>query len=248
MQTKLKFRHIFPEPHKEKYEQVKPATASSDANLMESNGKYLAFSWQVGGGGSLVVLPNDKTQRLPPNPPHLRGHTGPIQDQDFNPFNDNMIATCSDDTTVRVWEFPEELTEDVTEALVVLQGHGRKVNFVEYHPTAEHILASASMDATVKVWDVEKQKEALSITAPEAYFSLEWNHNGSLIGVATRDKTARIGDPRAQKWTEDFASHDGPKAHKFCWLGTTGLALTCGFSKTYEREFKVWDLKNLKEP
>lgn len=249
MQSKLRFRNVYPDIAKEKYDQVQPATSSSDSCLIKGNPKYLSFAWKAGGGGSLAVLDINKPQRLPPIIPLIKGHTGAIQDQDFNPFNDNVIATSSDDTTLKIWEIPEDFSKDVTESLVTLQGHGRKVNFVQWHPTTDQVLASASNDSTVKVWDVEKQTDALTISAPDAnYWSLAWNTNGSLLGTAAKDKMTRIGDPRAQQWVSDVLSHEGSRAQKMTFLGDTGLILTVGFAKTHDREFKVWDLKNLKEP
>ena len=178
MHTKLKYRHIAPEVHKIKYEEVKAAGSSNDSCLVKSNGKYIAFSWGTSGGGSLAVLPYDKPSRLPPSFPMIRGHHAAIIDHDFYPFNDNLIATASDDSHVKVWQIPEEFTEDLKEPVANLQGHNKKVNFVQYHPTAEHTLASASLDLTVKVWDIQKQAAALTIEgAADSFFTLEWNHN-----------------------------------------------------------------------
>ena len=249
MQSKLRFRNVYPEVHKEKYEQVQPATSSSDSGLIKGNTKYLSFAWKAGGGGSLAVLDLNKPQRLNPVIPLIKGHTGAIQDQDFNPFNENIIATASDDTTVKIWEIPEVLDKDVTDSLVTLAGHGRKVNFVQFHPAADQILASASGDSTVKIWDVERQKDAFTLTAPDQnYWSLAWNVDGSLIGTTAKDKQTRIGDPRTEQWAHEFLSHEGSRAQKMTFLGDTGLVLTVGFAKTTDREFKLWTLKNTKEP
>ena len=47
--------------------------------------------------------------------PRFDAHSGDILDIQFNPFDDNMIATCSDDTTVKVWEIPEGERLDLPE-------------------------------------------------------------------------------------------------------------------------------------
>jgi coronin-1B/1C/6 len=39
--------------------------------------------------------------------PLVKGHSGPIMDMDFSPFHDNMLATASGDTTLRLWQMPE---------------------------------------------------------------------------------------------------------------------------------------------
>ena len=53
-----------------------------------------------------------------------------------------LIASCSEDTTVKVWGIPEDgFKETETEALITLQGHGRKVTLLRFHPTANNVLA-----------------------------------------------------------------------------------------------------------
>ena len=53
-----------------------------------------------------------------------------------------LIASCSEDCTVKVWGIPEDgFTETETEALIDLSGHGRKVTLLRFHPTASNVLA-----------------------------------------------------------------------------------------------------------
>lgn len=53
-----------------------------------------------------------------------------------------LVASCSEDTTVKVWGIPEDgFSETETEALINLQGHGRKVTLLRFHPTANNVLA-----------------------------------------------------------------------------------------------------------
>ena len=35
------------------------------------------------------------------------GHKGPVLDVQWNPFNDNEIASCSEDCTVMLWNIPD---------------------------------------------------------------------------------------------------------------------------------------------
>ncbi len=71
-------------------------------------------------------------------------------DVKWNPFNDNIIASASDDATVKIWYIPDGgLTANLSEWLVDLAGHKRRVGFLEWHPTAENVLATVSFDHTV---------------------------------------------------------------------------------------------------
>ena len=51
-------------------------------------------------GGSFAVIPHDTTGKLPDNLPVMNGHTAAVLDTDFNPFNDNIIASASEDCKV----------------------------------------------------------------------------------------------------------------------------------------------------
>lgn len=55
-------------------------------------------------------------KRLDATLPLIKGHSGPVVDFDFSPFNDNLLATASEDGTVKLWVIPEEgITKDVKE-------------------------------------------------------------------------------------------------------------------------------------
>ena len=89
------------------------------------------------------------------NTPVYKGHTGALQDLDFSPFHDNMLATASADATLRLWAMPEgSLTERTDQAAAVLKGHSKKVMLMQWHPSAEFTIASAGQAGGVRIWDV----------------------------------------------------------------------------------------------
>ena len=60
--------------------------------------------------------------------PLYRGHTAAVLDTDFANFNDNVIASCAEDSKVMIWNIPDELGEpespDITPA-ATLSGHSK---------------------------------------------------------------------------------------------------------------------------
>jgi len=249
MKAKLRFTTLFPNTPKEKFEDVRTSTSTLDACLIKGNSRYAAVSWTSSGGGALAVLDTNTPRRLPHTFPMIRGHNGVIMDFDFYPFNENLIITCSEDTTLRLWNIPEDFTEDVTEPLAKLSGHSKKVNLVQFHPAAESIVASAGFEGNVKVWNVETQSALFTIKgATDSFSALDWNYNGSQILTASRDKNIRIGDPRTQSWVQEFKGHEGSKPQKAIWLGSDDYIATVGFAKNHSREMYLWDAKNLSKP
>ena len=56
------------------------------------------------------------------------GHKKPVLDVTWNPFNDNEIASCSEDCTVKLWDIPDEgLKENLAEFKMDMAGHMHKV-------------------------------------------------------------------------------------------------------------------------
>lgn len=69
-------------------------------NLEASGGKLLFKIFEIFIGGAFAVLPHNMTGKLPDNMPVVNGHGGAVLDLDFNPFNDSVIASASEDSNV----------------------------------------------------------------------------------------------------------------------------------------------------
>ena len=141
--------------------------------------------------------------RLDPEHGKVSGHTQDVLDIAWNPFDDNMIASSSEDTTVKIWEIPDKGLgkENLSEPLLTLSdSHQRKVHQVLWHPVASNILLSASTDPLIVIWNLETGEAAIEIDChPDHIYSVSWNTNGSLIATTCKDKKIRIIDPRKGK-------------------------------------------------
>jgi coronin-1B/1C/6 len=244
-----KLRHVYGEEQKQRFEELRPSTLTSEGHLVKSNGSFVAFNWNISSGSALCVLGINETGRLPQGHALIKGHSSNILDFDFNPFNGQQILTSCEDTFIRLWEFPAAgLQEDIVEPLAVLRGHGRKVGLVTFNPAAAYICASSSFDYTVKVWNIETATAAYSVgPLTETCLSLAWDPTARLLGTTWRDKRARVIDPRSQLIAQEFQAHEGGKASKFCWINeSTGF--TCGFSKQSERQYCLWDIRDTTRP
>eukprot|EP00403_Amphidinium_massartii_P016771 CAMPEP_0178428024 /NCGR_PEP_ID=MMETSP0689_2-20121128/30057_1 /TAXON_ID=160604 /ORGANISM="Amphidinium massartii, Strain CS-259" /LENGTH=453 /DNA_ID=CAMNT_0020049769 /DNA_START=51 /DNA_END=1412 /DNA_ORIENTATION=+ len=247
-----KFRHVFAEASKERYDDIRLSSKSTESPGIRGNSKFFVFTWDSGGGGSLAVVPNTKLGRLPRDLPLITGHSGPVLDFEFNPFADNMLASASEDLTVKLWNIPDEgLKAHMKEPLASLEGHGKKVSFCHFNPCVDGILASSSFDMTCKIWSLQEQDEAMSVAVPDQVWSMKWSYFGNLLAATCKDKKMRILDPRAKDWVHESKSHDGVKATKVEWIGSTSSPtdpqriVTTGFSQQAERQIGIWDLRKL---
>ena len=65
-----------------------------------------------------------------------------------------LIASASEDCTVKVWQIPDGgLSRTMTDCVVELVYHQRRVGIVLWHPSAQNILLSCS-DNNVCIWNV----------------------------------------------------------------------------------------------
>ena len=73
----------------------------------------------------------------------VSGHKAAVLDIEWCPHNDDVIASGSEDTTVKVWQIPDGgLVTNLTEPIVSLAGHQRRVSLIRWHPTAQSVLLS----------------------------------------------------------------------------------------------------------
>ncbi|NWS46289.1 COR2B protein, partial [Probosciger aterrimus] len=195
-----------------------------DNHFCAVNASFLAIVTESAGGGSFLVIPIEQTGRIEPNYPKVCGHQGNVLDIKWNPFIENIIASCSEDTSVRIWEIPEGgLKRNMTEAVLELYGHSRRVGLVEWHPTTNNILFSAGYDYKVGPFQPNPCRGSLSTTDGGA---------GTAMGAAVLQE----------------ASCKNHRVNRVVFLGSTKRLLTTGVSRWNTRQIALWDQEDLTMP
>lgn len=243
-----KFRHVYCDTPKPEacFQNLRLSTVTGDQNYIKANSVYFAVGLQ-GGGGPLAVIPLNKPGKMKTDIPTICGHSAPVLDFDFNPFHDQIIATGSEDSTIKIWGIPEEgITSNISQPLVDLNGHNRKVTLMKFHPTASNVLGSVSGDQTVKVWDIEKGCEINTFTEhSDLIQDITWDYTGSQYATASKDKIVRMVDARSATLAGSIKdAHEGAKSMKLTYLGAFNKLLSVGFTKVSQRQFKIWDPRN----
>jgi len=118
-------------------------------------------------------------------------HKEAIRGISFSP-NDSKFATCSDDGTIRIWDFQRCAEERI------LRGHGADVKCVHWHPQ-KGLIISGSKDnqQPVKLWDPKTGQSLATLHAHKStVMDVKWNNNGNWLVTASRDHLLKLFDIR----------------------------------------------------
>jgi coronin-1B/1C/6 len=213
------------------YDNIRITKSAWDSTFCSVNPKFVAIITESAGGGAFLVLPLDKVGRIDRDVPLVSGHKAAVLDIAWCPHNDNVIASGSEDCTVKVWQIPDGgITTTLTQSSVDLVAHQRRVGQVLWHPSALNVLLSSGKfewsffildysrfrliegaDMKIFIWNVGKSSILSTIDChPEVILSVSWNFNGSRIVTSCKDKMFRVIDPRngkvlqVNRWEEDY--------------------------------------------
>ncbi|KAK1445072.1 coronin like protein [Babesia gibsoni] len=246
----IRLKNVFGEPFKQSYFDLKlTAKPTAFSGGMAASNTHIAFPWDVGGGGLISLVDMAKLGRDSGSDRiNLKGHTGALQDISFNEFNYNILASGSDDSTVKVWDISGGGTEGTV--MANLTGHTKKTTNVVWNNVTDFILLSGSLDNTVRVWNVEREAELLSVPIDGQYSYCNWSYDGETVVVATKEGTALFVDPREGKISDKFRAHESNKATSVIWLGgnyADNLLATTGYVGNQTRQIRVWDSRKTSE-
>lgn len=244
-----KFRHVYGQGlrKEECYDNIRITKNSWDSNMCAVNPKFLAIVTEAAGGGAFLVIPLKQTGKIDPNAPLVSGHKGAVLDIQWCPFDDNIIASASDDAIVRVWAIPDGgLTTSLTEPAAELVGHQRRVGMVLWHPSAENILLSSGSDNRIIIWDVGTAEAITVIDHPDLAFHCAWSWDGSRLATTCKDRKIRIYDARTGDCESEGEGHEGAKPQRVTYL-KNDLILTTGFSRMSERQYALRSESNLSD-
>ncbi|XP_049650853.1 coronin-2A isoform X2 [Accipiter gentilis] len=251
-----KFRHVYGKAaSKDKCYDCVPITRNvHDNHFCAVNPHFIAVVTECVGGGAFIVIPIQQTGKLDPHYPKICGHKGNVLDVKWNPFNDFVIASCSEDASVKIWDIPKHLlTRNITNPKKELLGHVRKVDLIEWHPTANNILFSSGYDYKIMIWNLDTREAVISNPVKildahkDVVLSMSFNTDGSLLATACRDRKIRLIDPRAGTVLQE-ASYKSHRVNKVLFLGNVKKLFSTGTSRWNNRQIALWDQNDLSVP
>lgn len=182
------------------------ATGSFDASAgiwkrWEEGGGEVDFTGKGLAGGDEDEGEDDEEWRLEVI---LDGHDSEIKSLAFCPTAP-LLATCSRDKSVWVWE---ELEGDNFETMAVLQDHEGDVKCVAWHP-AEQLLASGSYDDCVRLWREDVDDWACCALLQGHEGTVWWvEFEGESVAASLREGAK--GNLERESWLEE-REKSGPR-------------------------------------
>lgn len=121
--------------------------------------------------------------------PLIRGHSAAVTDLKFSPFVNNLLASASEDGTVKIWTIPENgLKEDMTGETQLFNGHTKKVSLLAFHPSVRDVIASVGSAQDLFVWNITNSEVLSKINLNEQAYNIDWNYLGSLAALMCKNK------------------------------------------------------------
>ena len=208
------YRHVFSnQARKEQLQEgLQITNCAFEGSFIAANGKFVAFCTK--GAGGFTVLKHDQKGRLPSDIPKIDAHQAYVLDLQWNPYDDNMIASCSEDGKIKIWNIKDVgLITNTEESLICLDHHQKRCVQLAWHPAANNILMSVSQDPQVVVWNLY-QGDAVKIIDgfPDIIWNAAWSSKGDKIVTSCNDKKFRIHNARTGELLIEGKGHQSPKA------------------------------------
>jgi len=98
-----KFRNVTNKPSKETYGDIKVSSPSPTSVYAAASTQFIAVPHGMGSYGNVAILPIKHSEFVRrPDPLVISAHAETLTDLAFNPFNSNVLATCSKEEVVKV--------------------------------------------------------------------------------------------------------------------------------------------------
>lgn len=180
-----------------------------------------------------LKVPEDEEDKKPEETESvvLKGHTGCVYQTKFT-WDSKFLLTCSDDTTVRLWDI------DKRTCAALFRGHNFPVWDVDASALGDYF-ASCSQDMTAKLWSTERTYPLRSFVGHTYDVDcVQFHPNANYIATGSGDKTVRMWSVQDGKSVRLLSGHKSSVLSLA--FSPNGMMLA---SAGEDRRVRVWDLR-----
>jgi WD40 repeat protein len=153
----------------------------------------------------------------------FKGHTATVEDIDWHAKDSNLIASVSDDRSVRLWDIRNGATKGHDH--IIENAHSGDINGISFNPVMEMTFATASADKTVAIWDMRNLKQRVHTLEghTDEVYMVDWApFNESILASCSADRRVAIWDlSRVGQEQSEEDAEDGPPELLFLHGGHT---------------------------
>jgi len=158
---------------------------------------------------------------------YLTGHSDSVEDIQWSPNEENVLASCGIDKSIRFWDIRENSKNPPK---IIKNAHNSDVNVISWNSIRNHLFASGGDDNTFKVWDLRYLDEP-PITEIKWHTgpinSIMWDpFDESQLAVCSEDNRLSVWDfsvePDEKKLFDNY-NHEIPQQLVFLHQGQINL-------------------------
>eukprot|EP01008_Symbiontida_sp_HLA12_P002590 NODE_52_length_1556_cov_267.960223_g49_i0.p1 GENE.NODE_52_length_1556_cov_267.960223_g49_i0~~NODE_52_length_1556_cov_267.960223_g49_i0.p1 ORF type:complete len:474 (-),score=65.91 NODE_52_length_1556_cov_267.960223_g49_i0:75-1496(-) len=222
-----------------KFDQIDTQTPHSAANpgvltvAIHADQKHVF----TGGMDAVVLMYDREGQQIVHT---MKGHSKAVRRVLHHPTRHDLLLSCSDDTTVRVWSMAEE-----GKCLHVMADHTGPVKGITLNATGEYVV-TASEDNTWNFSDIETGKMLVKVRdegdnpVKSGFSCARFHPDGLILGTGTNDHSTCIWDVKGCANVATFVGHKGPVTSLS--FSENGFYLA---TSSADGQVKLWDLRRL---